>query len=289
MDTRPNDPAADFADRLNAALNCETTEEYQRRNELILANLDRLENPSTPADEAAYQRMYALKCAIGSLWCSAFNKDRPVADRLSALENAYAAQLVKYNRRFLVTGKAKLIARYLLWRKSFTAVESHVAFLVARELGVLRKTRYDETCPWSLVVVGLDRKEGDNVFTVDKHERHYRQYQRTIGRQAFVIDKAHGLEGAQLDAFLETVPELDPTFRTVAIRDGKYCSRASAFSRKAIHETYALLTSDMATCLRITPSILAVPAAAPTAEQLAFDLDRELAPGVAEMEYQAAA
>lgn len=278
MDAQTHDVAADFADRLNAALNCETTEEYRHRNDLILANLDRLANPSLPADEAEYKRMYAIKCAVGSLWCSMINNDRPGADRLSALKNAYAELLAKYNRRFLVAGKAKLIARYLLWRRSFSAVERHVAFLVARELGVLRKTRYDATHPWVLVVVGLDRKEGDNVFTVDKHERHYRHYLRTIGRQAFIIDKPHGLEGAELDAFLETVPELDETFRTVSIRDGKYCSRASAFSRKATHEAYALLTSDMATCLRISPAAVTQLPLPQSVEQLTFDLDREAAP-----------
>lgn len=274
-----NENLPTFADRLNAALACETTDEYRARNELILANLDRLENPSMPADEVDYQRMYAIKEAVGSLWCALINSDRPGADRLSKLENAYAELLAKYNRRFLVTGTAKLIARYLLWRKTFSAVDRHVAFLVAREFGVLRKTRYDRSQPWTLVVVGLDRKEGNNVFTVDKHERHYRQYLRTIGRQAFVVEKDHCLKGADLHAFLETIPELDPTFRTVAIRDGKYCSRASAFSRRAIHEAHALLTSDMASRLKISPAAAAPLAPAPGVEQLAFDLDADAEAG----------
>lgn len=275
MDASSIDPAADFADRLNAALACETTEEYRARNELLLANLECLENPSMPADEAEYQRMYAIKEAVGSLWCALINNDRPGADRLSKLENAYAELLARYNRRFLVSGTAKLIARYLLWRKTFSAVDRHVAFLVAREFGVLRKTRYDRSEPWTLVVVGLDRKEGNNVFTVDKHERHYRQFLRTIGRQAFVVEKDHCLKGADLHAFLETIPELDPTFRTVIIRDGKYCSRASSFSRKAIHEAFALLTSDMASRLRISPAAAVPIAPSPGAEQLAFDLDAD--------------
>lgn len=228
-------------------------EEYKFRNEHVFALLPQLENLPAIVDEDQYKRYWEIKCILSSMSCGMFDVRDPRTDDIYRVERAVANRLAHYNKSFLITDrKHALVARYLLWRHRFSLIEPITAFLAAREFGILRRVGEPAAgVPYSIVVVGLDRKEGDNVFTVDHHGRHYRQYRRTIGRQAFTAVHSTGLERPEYDVFASSLPMLDETYHLVEIRDGKFAARASSFTRQARTELCELLMGQWASALRL--------------------------------------
>lgn len=240
-------------------------DEYTQRNEHIFSLLHELEVLPKIVDEDQYKRYREIKSILSSMSCSMFDARDPRTDDIYRVERAVAKRLASYNKRFLISDRRHaLVARYLLWRHRFSRIESITAFLAAREFGILRRVGGPpEGVPYSIVVIGLDRKEGDNVFTVDDHGRHYRQYRRTIGRQAFSVVHDTGLEQPEYDAFARSLPPLDDTYYLVAIRDAKYAARGSSFTRHARTELCEILTSQWASALRLDappPGVIATDA-----------------------------
>jgi len=252
-----NDPRLLTFEASLAAIEGFDRDAYKARNELILDHAGLFADPGEITDEAQYHLAYRIKNLVGGLWCS-LTMDHPSSSMVADIENQYGKRLKLYNRRALIRDpRHRLVARYLLWNRRFQHLQERTAFLAAREYGLLRKTRHSDDVPWVLVVVGLDRKEGNNIFTVDRHGRHYRQYVESIGRQAFQVLQSHGMNDNELRIFLESIPELEETYRVVAVCDGKHCARASAFTRDAKVETFNLLQSQWAQHLTIqaTPAL----------------------------------
>lgn len=281
MTANPPSIQDDFGLRLSAHMSGETPAAYLNRQQYLLDHLDDLEQPSAPTCEEEYRHLHAIKSQLASLYCHTFNTEHPAFDRVCRLEDEYGKLLAAYNRRLLVKSRSHvLVARYLLWSRRFAVISKNAAFLVAREFDLLRKVRQDASAPWRLVVIGLSRAVGDNVFTVDRHGRQHRQHRRTIGRQAFAIEQSHAFTPQQWDEFLDGIPELDPTYREVYVGDRKHAVRGSAFTREAKREVFDILNSSWADQLKTaaTPALSvqahnrAVSSAAPRVEQLALGL-----------------
>jgi len=222
---------------------------YHAAHRAVLARLDDFDAPPPIEDEQGYRRADEVRRMLSSLSCYTFNNTLPENDRAWALESAWAAAVAKYNRRLLIRNvDAKRIARYLVWNYRLVAADHQ------------------------LYVVGLERAVGDNLFTVDGRGRHYRKYPRTIGRQALEVQHALPWSGAQAQAFLASVPELDPTWYPTAIGDRKHCARPSAFTqaaKRALLDLLAKVTAQMLESAVSIPQPFSSPRSQPVQLELA--------------------
>lgn len=210
---------------------------------LWLDQIDAFERPQPIQSEVQYRVAFRIKQVLMSLDCLAFNLQHPNYDRVCELETDYALAMSKFNKSLLIRDRrASLVARYLLWGRRFRDADPDHVFRVARGCGVLR--RFPGV--GGLVVVGLERKIGDNLFSTGRDGRSYRQFRKTIGRQAFAVRQKLPSIGVELDQFMASVHEIDDTYSLVTIGDGKHCSRSSAFDERSKHELWRVLASDWA-------------------------------------------
>lgn len=217
---------------------------YQR----ALDNIDQAIVPPLPTDEEGYRRLTSGRNALASLYCYAFNRKHPAFNRVSELENKFAALQARYNRRFLVTDPdATLIARAHLWAYSFISVDSRAVWVLARDRGVLAAKRHVDTGLLVPRIIGLQRAVGDNTFTTDSRGRDRRRYLRTIGRQAFLSERSLPGTEEQQQAFLASVPLLDDLWRDTEVADRKYGatgSRIGPGDRLRLHQTLNSVPED---------------------------------------------
>lgn len=258
----------DFIAQLHGSPDAAT---YHASRQALLARIDEFQTPFPVTTEAEYRKADTVRRMLSSLACYTFNTQHPLNDRVWALETAWAAPLVKFNRRLLIKDPAaRLVARYLLWAYVFPGVDPRAVFVLARQHGVLRKRVRTDGRPPLLCVVGLDRAVGDNVFTVDRRGREHRRYGRTIGRQAFPVCRPFPWSGDDAEVFLSSIPDLDETYHVTDIGDFKHAARGSAFRREAQHRLFTLLQAVPPEAM--TPAAAAppprLPAPSPTAVQL---------------------
>lgn len=225
--------ANDFGNALSAHMAGDVTPaNYATRQQALLTQLERFRTPLRIQDEDDYRRARAIKSALCSLSCYTFNNRLAENDEVWRLESAWAAELHRWNRRLLLKEPLDIaIANYLLWNYRLRGpIPTQSIYETAREREILRRWN-DEP-----LVVGLEKKTGDNVFTVDRYERHYRQYGRTIGRQAFWLPSWHADAKALTDApaFVASLPELPEDYERVWVRDGKYCARPVRMHRRTL-------------------------------------------------------
>lgn len=211
--------------------------------------------PPAIRSEGQYRCYLAIFILLDAACFAAFNvSGSNLEDSLYQVKQQFADRLREFNRRHLAQGRdANLIARYLLTGRSFTAVPVRTAMLVARAEKVLGFKRHLESGQPVLYVVGIERKIGDNLFTVTRSGRHYRKFRDTIGRQAFVPSKDHDFSPAELEIFCHGMTELDDSYRVTWVGNFKGGSRESSFDRQARGELYALLSGPWANALTLSP------------------------------------
>jgi hypothetical protein len=211
-------------------------DDYVRSRQEALQHLDALENPPRIADEKQYRYARAVKSMLASLSCFTFNTKHPEDDRVWRLESEWGRELARYNRRFLVKDhETRAIARYLLWPRYWPGVDHRQLFDEAKRRGLLRKRRPQGRgdLDFCLYVVGLEMKVGDNTFTVDRHGRHYRHYNRSCARQAFHMAKPLDLAGPEDEAtWLADVPALGENWTETSLGDGKFVARPVHLTRR---------------------------------------------------------
>jgi len=219
-----------------------------------LDNETALMHPPEVKTDVQYEAYYELKRTLSNAWCgSRHNDSRDTIRRLAACEDRIAQALWHYNRKTLVRHReSNLVARYLLTRRGFKDVPIRTAMLLAKACGVLRWEPHADTGFPVLYVVGLERRVGNNVFTVTKTGRHYRRFLRTIGKQAFVPCKAHDFSPQELAQFCEGLARIDETYHVTYVGDFKGGARESCFDGKACSDLYALLTCPAAQALSLS-------------------------------------
>lgn len=256
----------------------ETAVQYRARMDAELARLADYENPVAPECEAQYLETDRIRRVLSSLSCYA-PFDSTGYTHASRLEREYCELVSRYNARLeLPAGDDRTLARYLLWSKLFAGIPEAVAFLEARDRGLLRKcvNAYDPS-GFSLFVVGLRCKVGDNTTRTDAKGREHRQFCRTIGRQAIRVVGVVPYEGDELQAFMSTVPELSETYYDAHVGHTKNCVRPIAFSAKEKRRAFVLLATsphrDNPKILPDPPPVASVPPrAAPPAMPVNGDL-----------------
>lgn len=215
--------------------------EYERRQQALLARLERVRVPFRIRDENGYRRARAIKSALCSLSCYTFNNQLAQDAEVWRLESEWGAELHRWNRRLLLKEPLDIaIGNYLLWNYRLRGqIPTPRVYETARERAILRRWN-DEP-----VVVGLEKKAGDNMFTLDRFGRHHRQYARTIGRQAFWLPgwQADSQTLCDTAAFVASLPELPEDYERVWVRDGKHCARPVRLRRR----TLRLLVDHFAT------------------------------------------
>ena len=202
-----------------------TPDDYVQRNEEILTCLEKFEFPNSIKTEESYRQAQAIKSLLSGLFCYAANTNNPEFERVADAENRWGRMMAQYNRRCLIKDpKTRSLARYLLWNSYFLTVNLRVALEEAKRQGILRRGRDDQGQPQNtLLVVGLEMKVGDNVFTVDRRGREHRQYVKTIGRQAFSVSQKY--REVVDETFMDSIPVVDETYRHTSIGDHKHGAR----------------------------------------------------------------
>ena len=241
--------ANDFINALNAHMAGDATPaDYATRQQALLTHLEQVRTPFRIQDENDYRRARAIKSALCSLSCYTSNNRLAQDDEVWRLESAWGAELHRWNRRLLLKEPLDIaIANYLLWHYRLRGpIPTQRVYETARRREILRRWN-DEP-----MVVGLEKKVGDNVFTVDRYERHYRHYGRTIGRQAFWLPSWQSDAKALTDAtaFVASLPELPDDYERTWVRDGKHCARPVRMHRR----TLRMLAQHFAT--QIAPQVL---------------------------------
>lgn len=241
----------------------ETGGQYRARMEAELARLEDYENPAAPECEAQYLETDRIRRLLSSLACFASYGTSECAHAMR-LEREYCELVSRYNTRLeLPAGDDRALARYLLWPKIFVGIPAAVAFLEARDRGLLRKcVNPYEPCGYALFVVGLRCKVGDNSTRTDRKGREHRQFCRTIGRQAISVLGPMPYEGNELRDFMSTIPDLPETYFTARVGKCKGDIRPIGFSQKEQRRVFDLLR---ASAHRERPRILPEPAPAPPA------------------------
>lgn len=245
--------------------------EYKIAIDRGLASVEAWRDPEpieTPEEYDLYMaRRRVLSTAENSLWNA--NGSATRRGELTSAVRQYEQRISDYNALFeLGDGPDRQVARYLLWNRHFMAIDLHVAWMEARDRGILRKQVMVNGDGYAFYVVGLRYKVGDNTFSRGKDGREYRQFASTIGKQAIAISKDVPFEGAQLEAFAAGVPDLDDSWFDTYVGDGKGAVRTPAIPQK---EMQAALKVFQASRHRREPqfdAVAKVPAGeAPAAKQ----------------------
>lgn len=243
-----------------------------------LGHLDRIDNPRPIVSEAQYLVAAKVKRMLSALYCLTFNEEHEAFDRVAAMEGKYGATMHQFNRGLLLKDRrAILVARYMLWNYRMTEVDARTPFLVARAYGLLRKRTNADGCSPTIVVVGLERKVGDNLFTTGSNGRPYRMYANTIGRQAFECSRSTPFSAEEQAAFEASLPELCATYHVTSIGDGKFMAKPSAFTRNAINDLMAVFNATWVQTLRVS-SLPALDSPAPDELPVLPDLDCDYTP-----------
>lgn len=197
------------------AVSHQDRETYHR---LILANLDVLAKPARIASEGQYALARAMKTALCSVSCTTSNTNHPDDARVWEIEASWAKVLHAFNNRLLIKDSdTRLLANYLIWNRRLRNVDERSLIELAAERGILRLRE------GKVYVVGLYKKVGNNVFTVDAKGREHRQFMNTIGRQAFSVRWDGYHEAAKL--LLDLIPQLPDDYDVTGCYDGKYGAR----------------------------------------------------------------
>lgn len=256
-----NDPFIVNAAKTYRTLSEPSGEGNKQKLEFALRILPMLASPAVIESADQYETAETLRNLCGDIWWAGdCLNETPDMKQASATSSAIFKRMKAYNNKFLLKDPKKLlVARYLLWAYIFPDLPARTAFLAAREYGFLRRSAHPGSD--AVYVVGLSRKVGDNMFTVDSRGRQHRQYNETLGRMAFYVTKDMGMSEGERRAFIASLPVLDEGYHDTSIGDRKYGSRGSAFSRVARTECFKLLNSDWARSLNL--SVHAPPAALP--------------------------
>jgi len=225
--------------------------------------LPQLLTPFEIVDEETYRAATKVRCMLSSLDCYTLNFPCEQGELVGKVLSRWSQAVVDFNDGVLIKDEtARLLARYLLWTKSFTAGDTRACYLLARKHGVLARLPAGDG-RHELVVIGLKRKVGDNVFRTNRRGGEHRCYIEAIGRQGFYPVQRFPFEGPAAVAFLESLPLLDETYHGVSIGDRKYCARPSAFTQPEIQRLYALIVGADVEALLSSPTRSASPRVAP--------------------------
>lgn len=212
-----------LAAQIAAAVASADRDAYHR---LILSNLAALERPQKIANEAEYAIARAVKTALCSVSCTTSNTSHPDDARVWAIESAWGKVLHAFNARALIQDSdTRLLANYLLWNRRLMSVSDRSLMELAAERGILRQRE------GKVYVVGLYKKVGNNVFTVDSNGREHRQFMNSIGRQAFSI-RWDCYQDAAKDLHPQ-IPPLPEDYEITGCYDGKYGARTPGLTRAA--------------------------------------------------------
>jgi hypothetical protein len=226
--------------------------DYHLEARAQLELLGALVTPLEIVDPPSYEAAGKIRCMLASLDCYTLQYATERHALVAQLAERWNRATADFNESLLITDEqARLVARYLLWTKTFTAADPRACYALARKHGLLaRLPAHDGR--HELVVVGLKRKVGDAVLRIDRRGAQHRCYIETLGRQAFYPLQAFPLIDTQAAQFLLSLPVLDETYHGVVIGQGKHCARPSAFTQPEIQRLYALLMGTDANALLAT-------------------------------------
>lgn len=188
----------------------------------VIANLEGWGDPGqveTPAELALYR---ARIRAIGDAMDALIKEANPSAHEqtLRSLVRRHEERISQFNTvGELPSGIERTLARYMIGRKYFRDIARHVAWLEARDAGLLRKRLLatEGEAPYSFYVIGLRYKVAAGWVRKDKRGRRHPMYIESIDQLGIRVTQDLPLEGADIHAFAATVPDLAPELRATEV------------------------------------------------------------------------
>lgn len=172
-----------------------------------------------------FKAVYALKGLTNSMWCFAVNNDLPEYDRISKVESIIGEKLLGFIKKSLIKDKeAKIVAKYALWGKYYTAQNLEKIYETLIKFDMIRRDTDND-----LYIIGLHYKVGDNTFTVSR-SGNQRNYFDSCAFQAIAGISTH-LQGFISDR-IEEIPYLDEAYGKVYQENAKGGIRSIALSKK---------------------------------------------------------
>lgn len=191
----------DFLKKLVALYKARSPESYKEWMDFALDNLDDLEKAFKIQTEDDYVLANSIKGLLCSLSCTTFNTKHPDNDQVWRIESIYGSLMVGYNKKNLLKNRSDiLVANYLIGKTTYVGINFNHVLNYAKERNFIRQSN------GRLYVIGLLKKVGDNVFSIDRRGRQHRQYVDTIGRQYFAVPSCRYNPTKE---FFDGIPMLD--------------------------------------------------------------------------------
>ena len=215
-----------FANKLSAAVQKETIEDYMKNHEEGLRRIEELKaiaNKLKVNTIADYKAGMTIKGILSSLYCYAFNNDKNWKE-VGNIENIVGNKLYKFAKNYqkIRDRRIRAIAKYLItnWRHYYAREDIDK---MIKEL--LSKNRLFRDKNGNYLVTGLHYAVGDNTSTYDRNGKLYRNYVKVCGIQAFYIKNRYK---DYIEHYLKDIkiPELnEDIYEKTGTGDGKYLAR----------------------------------------------------------------
>jgi len=225
--------AFDFATDISAKMAGMSSENYVSRMNDALTMLDKIEGAigrMKLKTENDFKQAHDIKSVLCSLSCYTSNNKLPENDRVWKLESVLGAKMHKWTMRNLAKPDDNLLIRYILWNKRYAGDSETRKWILDQliEKGFLGIRPAGQYNTEEIVLTGIACKVGDNVFSIGRDDREYRNYCTVCLPQCFFPTWAIDTEYVKS----KSLPTLDPDLSMTYMRDGKGCARHPKITSK---------------------------------------------------------
>jgi len=236
--------ANDFGNKLSAAMANMSSEDYIERNQMLLANLDKVETLARDMKLevlADYPELMKWKGMVSSLQCFTFNNKLAEDERVRKLESFIGNRLARFIKRFLAPAEDNLLIRYVLWRKHFVGDDEFRKW-VFRQLilrGYIYVVKMEKRNAY--YVRGIQCKVRDNVTRIDRMGRERYCFYNVCVLQAFELEQPNDISYL---ATFENIPELpdylEQTYMATDNEGGKHSAQHPKITDKELRKLKAM-------------------------------------------------
>jgi len=203
------------------------------RNDFLLSQLDTIDVVAKIESEEEYSVARKVSEELCSLSCYTFNHQSPLNDRVWRMEGMWNREIARYTKRTYDRKDPDdiCVANYAIGTKHFLNVNTQRDYYLSEVVPYLlsREMLANDPDDGKIVVLGLRKKVGDNVYSVDRRGNQHQQYVSMACPQAFYLADRYL---AQLkDVVLPDMPEGTRTVYLSSGSGGKGSAKTPALAR----------------------------------------------------------
>lgn len=215
----------------------DSIQDYTAKNDTIIKSLDKIEaviDRAKVKNLADFNKYSQVKYLLSGLSCYTFNTKHPQNDRVWELESKLGGKCARWVKSQTVKDSFTLTElAYFTWDCHYPD-DRFMVLRFTKDLlskGLLWKSAKSG----NLMVTGMHKRVGDNVFTVDYRGREHRTYVGSMALQAFYVSSR--ISDMVKDDFIKRgevgeIPELPDYYDGVWCGDGKGSARHSRMTYK---------------------------------------------------------